>query len=202
MQRKNRSNSEAPAIFPFQTHPFRNQPNNMSEEDAAAAIMVPVEQGKDNMLTGNFNPGNAAGQKIFLDKTKGLPADQRLTLTRENAQNIIAQFKVDQFMGTVVTGIPREYDAAGAVSARMNLIHQCPTTGLEMVQRADFGRFGTDIAPNDPIPDQPWTTAILDPANIDGDKNTFYDQVNTNVVMEIIKNTLTPGALDDLMLQY
>ena len=175
----------------------------MSKADAAAAIMVPVEQGKDNLLIGNFNPGNAVGQKIFLDKTKGLPADQRLTLTRENAQNIIAQFKVnEQLIGALVTGIPREYDAAGAVNARMNLIHQCPTIGLEMVQRAAFGHFGTDIAPNDPIPDQPWTTAILDPANIDGDKNTFYDQVNTNVVMEIIKNTLTPGASDDLMLQY
>ena len=75
MQDNNQSNSEAPAIFPFQTHHLRNQQNNMAEADAAAAIMLPIEQWKENLLTGNFNPGNTAGQKILLEKTEGLPAD-------------------------------------------------------------------------------------------------------------------------------
>ena len=126
----------------------------MKEEDASAAIVAPVEQWKDNLLTGNFNSENAEGQKIILEKTKGLPADQRLTLTGANVQNIMAQFKFnEQLMGAVVTKIPIKYDAAGAVSSRMNLIHQCPTLGLGMVHRADFGRFGTDLAPNGPIPE-------------------------------------------------
>ena len=154
-------------------------------------------------MTGNFNPGNAAGQKIFLENTKGLPADQHLTLTGANAQSIMAQFKVkEQLMGAVVTRIPSEYYATEAVITRMNLIHQCTTLGLEMVQRKDFGHFGTDLSPNDPIPEQPWTTAILDPENVDGDKQKFYDQGNANVVIEIIKNNLTPGAWDNLMLQH
>ena len=99
----------------------------MTEADAAAAIMLPIEQWKENLLTGNFNPGKTARQKIFLEKTEGLPSDSRLTLTGENAQKIIAQFKVkEKLMGAVVTGILSKYDAAGAVSTRMNLIHHVP----------------------------------------------------------------------------
>ena len=105
-------------------------------------------------------------------------------------------------MGAVVTGIPSEYDASGAVLARKNFIHQCPTLGLEMVQRTAFSLFGTALAPADLIPEQPWTTVILDPANVAGDKLKFYDRVNSNVVMENIKNILTPGGWDDLMLQH
>ena len=128
MQRKNRSNLEAPAILPFHPHPFRNQRNNMAEADVASAFVAPVEKWKYNPLTGNFNPGNAAGKKIFLEKTKGLTADQRLTLNEANAQKIMSQFKVkDKLMGAVVTRIPIEYNTARSVIARMNLIHQCPT---------------------------------------------------------------------------
>ena len=122
--------------------------------EAEAPTVVPVELWKENPLKGNFNPGNTAGKKIFLEKTKGLPADHRLALTGANAQKIMAQFKVkEQLMGAVVTGIPSEYDASGAVLARKNFIHQCPTLGLEMVQQAAFSRFGTALAPADPIPE-------------------------------------------------
>ena len=84
----------------------------------------------------------------------------------------------------------------------MNLIHKCPTLVLVIVQRSNFGRFGTALSPNNPLPERPWTTAILDPENVDGDKKKFYERVNANVVMKIIKNTLTLGAWDDLMLQH
>ena len=96
-------------------------------------------------------------EKIFLENMKVLPADQRLKLTEANTQNIMAKFKVkEQLMGAVVTGIPIKYDAEGAVSARMNLIHQCPTLGLVMVKRASFGHFGTFLAPKDPNPEKHW----------------------------------------------
>ena len=115
----------------------------MAEADAAAVIMEPVEQWKEDLLTGNFNTGNAAGQNIFLRNMKVLPEDQRLKLTEANTQKIMAKFKIkEHLMGAVVTRIPIKYDASGAVSARMNLIHQCPISGLGMVQRASFGRFG------------------------------------------------------------
>ena len=58
-------------------------------------------------------------------------------------------------MGAVVTGILSKYDAAGAVSTRMNLIRHCPALGLGRVQQASFSTFETDLYPNDPIPEQP-----------------------------------------------
>ena len=62
----------------------------MVEADAAAAIVEPVEQLKENLLKGKFNHGNAAGKQFLLEKTKGLPGNQRLTLTGANAQKIVA----------------------------------------------------------------------------------------------------------------
>ena len=41
----------------------------------------------------------------------------------------------------------------------------------------------------------------LDPANINADKAIFYTRVHANVVVEIVKNFLTPNGWDDLMLQ-
>ena len=71
-----------------------------------------------------------------------------------------------------------------------------------MVHRAAFGCFGTALSLNDPIPEQPWRTVILYPENVYRDNKTFCDRVNANLVMELIKNTLTLVAWDDLMLQH
>ena len=41
----------------------------------------------------------------------------------------------------------------------------------------------------------------LDPANTNTDESKLYTQVHVNVVVEIVKNFLTPNVWDDLMLQ-
>ena len=41
----------------------------------------------------------------------------------------------------------------------------------------------------------------MDPTNNNADKAKFYTQVHANVVVEIVKNFLTPNEWDDLMLQ-
>ena len=136
MQRSLRSNLAAPAIFPI-----RNQETTMADATAAggaAAVMPPPparnEVWTENPLTGNFNPGTTSGQKIFLEKTKGLEANKRLALTNTNSAKIMAFLKVkEQTMGGVVTGIPTLY-TGGVVSAFMNLIHQSPSISLEMCQ--------------------------------------------------------------------
>ena len=38
----------------------------------APAVVAPVVIWNENPSTGNFNPGTVAGQKIFLEKAKGL----------------------------------------------------------------------------------------------------------------------------------
>ena len=53
-------------------------------------------------------------------------------------------------------------------------------------------RYNTALGEHDPIPLQPWVARTLDPANDDADKATFYDRVNANMVVELMKNTLSP----------
>ena len=44
-------------------------------------------------------------------------------------------------------------------------------------------------------------SVALDPANNNADKARFYTRVHENVIVEIVKNFLTPNGWDDLMLQ-
>ena len=60
---------------------------------------------------------------------------------------------------------------------------------------------GTALADGDTIPEQPWMSVALEPANNNADKARFYTRVHANVVVEIVKNFLTPNGWDDLMLQ-
>ena len=83
----------------------------------------------------------------------------------------------------------------------MNLIHQIPSIPLEIFQRGAHARFGNALAGGDTIPAQPWISVALDPANNNADKDKFYTRVNANVVVEIVKNFLTPNGWDYLMLQ-
>ena len=44
-------------------------------------------------------------------------------------------------------------------------------------------------------------SVALDPANNNADESIFYTQVHANVVVEIVKNFLTPNGWDDMMHQ-
>ena len=197
MQRSLRSNSTAPSIFPIRNQETPTMADGVAAGGAAALMPPPparIEVWTENPLTGNFNPGTTSGQKIFLEKTKGLEANKRLALTNSNSAEIMAFLKVkEQIMGGVVTGIPTRY-ARGIEIAMMDLIHQSPSISLEMCQRRAHVRFSTPLGDGDLIPPQPWTSRTLDPANVDTDKAKFYDRVNANVVVEIVKNTLKPGG--------
>ena len=83
----------------------------------------------------------------------------------------------------------------------MNLIHQSPSIPLEIVQRGAHARFGTALADGDTIPEHPWMSVALDPANNNVYEARFYTRVHANFVVEIVKNFLTPNGWDDLMLQ-
>ena len=106
----------------------------------------------------------------------------------------------EQLMETVFTGVPTVYTARIGISP-MNLIHQSPSIPLEIFQRGAHARFGTALADGDTIPEQPWMSVALDPANNNADEARFYTRVHVNAVVEIVKNFLTPNGWDDLMLQ-
>ena len=74
-----RSNSSTSPIYPLS-----NQSRiNMAEAGAGtgAGAGAPVVICNENQLTGNFNPGKVAGQKIFLEKTKGLATAEKFPLS-------------------------------------------------------------------------------------------------------------------------
>ena len=136
MPRNTRQNSNAPDILPFRD-PIRNARvrNVANMADAAGAGAPPVVAAPvvaapviwtDNPFTSDFNPGTTVGQKIFLEKMKGLPSGERLALTSGSSRAILDFLKVkEQLMGTAVSAIPTSYPG-GVPSDRMNLIYQSP----------------------------------------------------------------------------
>ena len=78
------------------------------------AAAAPPEVWTANPNLGNFNPGTAIGAKIFERKTKGLPEDKSLPLTRKSALafRMIVESNAGTF-GNPVTKIPVEYAADG-----------------------------------------------------------------------------------------
>ena len=128
-----RSNSTAPDILPFGTAQNKNRIVIM------AVVTVPpvatAEVWSENPLTGDFNPGTSAGQKIFLEKVKGPSEDKQVPLTSSRSADIMSYLKVkEQVMGKVVTHIPTTY-TGGVAADFVNLIHQSPSITVERVQR-------------------------------------------------------------------
>ena len=88
MPRNLRSNSTEPAIYPL-ANPIPNKPElNMAAEVPTAPAVVWTE----NLLTGNFDPGTVAGQKIFLENTKGLATLEQLPLMNSTTMKIVEFF--------------------------------------------------------------------------------------------------------------
>ena len=124
MSRNLRINSSAPPIFTLLNQPSINMAAAGAGAGAGApSVTAPLVIWNENPLTGNFNPGTVAGQKIFLEKTKGLATAGQLPLSNASATKIMEFLNIkEQLMGTVVAGVPTVY-TAGIVSSPMNLIH-------------------------------------------------------------------------------
>ena len=85
MLRDLRLNHNAPEIYPIPNCPIIPR---------APRIQIPVimTEYNETPLHADFNPGTVAGQKIFLEKTRGLPGDKRLNLTASNAIKIMEPY--------------------------------------------------------------------------------------------------------------
>ena len=89
MSRNLHINSSASPLFPLLDQPSIN----MAAAGAGApSVAAPVVIWNENPLTGNVNPGTVAGQKIFLEKTKGLATAGQLPLSNASATKIMAFF--------------------------------------------------------------------------------------------------------------
>ena len=127
-----------------------------------------ADKWKSNPLQGNFNPGSKLGKDIFLEKIKGLPEDQRLDLTRTNAQQIHQFFRAKENRMENCIQIPTEFELNGDVKESRNLISQYHSITLADCQRAAHERYATKLGVNDVIPahhsrQRPWIQLTLTP---------------------------------------
>ena len=162
---------------------------------------APADSWEVTQFHGNFNPGTKSGQLIFLEKTKGLPAEKSFELIKCDAPAMKQQFKARQgVMGDVVRKVAISFDVTGAATDHMNLLARHASTWLDNVMHVAQKGFATAVTHPTAIPAPPFTARNLDPANSDPDQVTFYDRVNLSVFAKIIENGLNQGGWDDLML--
>ena len=92
MSRNLHSNSSAPPIYPLPNQPRINMAAAGARAGAGAVapeVAAQVVIWNENPLNNNFNPGTEAGQKIFLEKTKGLATVGQLLLSNASATKIM-----------------------------------------------------------------------------------------------------------------
>jgi hypothetical protein len=159
-----------------------------------------TEVWKSDPLQGNFNPGTKLGKDIFLEKSKGLPEDQRLDLNRSNASKLHRYFQAREVHMEDSIDIPVEFNGDGSVKTTKNLLTQYHSITLEDCQRAAHARYANKLNPGDPIPASPFVAKDLKPESNEDHKKQFYAKVHSNVVAKIIENGLSYSGYEDLML--
>ena len=204
MARELRSNFQIPEIFEFPEvlpRTCRKQ-RTMDDHNAAAVIVVVPGTCHVNPYHGKFNPLTKAGQAIFENKAKGLPADERFTATKKDSQGIRrllqAQFSS---LGAVVIRVLQEYNGEGYVTAHGKLLTEYSSIEMDCLQREAHKRYSNSIAEGDLLPPTPYKVTQLDTANNPDHKELFYSWVESQVVAELIKNILTDAEYAKLMLK-
>ena len=179
--------------------------NNAASVDGGAtgggtATAKAPEQWCENPMYGDFNPGTSHGRDIFSKKTKGLADDKKFEVTTRDA-GAIRKFLVGKqsSLGKVVTRVPVEYNEAGVAIRFANLIQQHQSVPFVQLQRLAHERYGTALHKDQEIPSGPWTSRELDPANVPDDKVTFFSRVHSNVIVELLKNTLTSTGFSKIV---
>ena len=155
----------------------------MADPNAATAAVAVPETWHVNPYHGTSNPSTKAGQAIFEKKTKGLPADERFTVTKKYSQGIrrLLQAKSSS-LGAVVTRVPQEYDGAGNVTANGNLFTEYLSIEMDCLKQEAHKRDSNTIVEGDVLPPTPFKVTQLDPANNTDHKELFYSWVDLKVV--------------------
>ena len=91
MPRALRKNSSAPRVWNLEAHQ-QNADQHVLEQMAGINAVPPApiveEVWKTTPFSGDLNPGTKLRNRIFIEKTKGLPESVRLDLTKNNTQEI------------------------------------------------------------------------------------------------------------------
>ena len=94
-------------------------------------------------------------------------------------------------LGAVVTRFPQEYNGAGNVTAHGNILTEYLSIEMDFLQWEAHKRYSNAIAEGDVLPPTPFKVTQLDPANDPAHKELFYSRVDSQLVAELIKNSLT-----------
>ena len=97
-------------------------------------------------------------------------------------------------LGKIVTKVPALVSPGGVVLQHANLITQYQLLSFERLQREAHRRYATPLREDQAIPAPPWKMRSLDPENNLSDRDTFYSQVNSNVLHQLLTNSLTLSA--------
>ena len=144
--------------------------SDSSDDDRSTNMATaPVEVWKSNPLQGDFNPGTKLGKDIFLEKSKGLPENERFDLTRANATSIRQYFEAREANMEGCLDIAVEFNNDGTVKTTKNLLTQYHSIKLEDCQRAAHENYGEKLAPTDDIPAVPFKAKDLDPSTNEDD---------------------------------
>eukprot|EP00956_Cyclotella_meneghiniana_P036770 scaffold130371_cov40-Cyclotella_meneghiniana.AAC.2 len=135
-----RSNSSAPPIFPIGNTIYDTTATTMSGNALApapaAATTTTEEEWTTNPYTHNFNPGTTAGNKIFIEKSKGPTDGSRIGDTIDQSKTLIDFIKqTASAFGPCVTHLPIEFDADGNPTKFANIIDQYQAIPLSAVIR-------------------------------------------------------------------
>ena len=199
-----RSNSSPSEIWPIDVQLNASATNEAEDPPEITIMAAPAAiEWKTDPCHGNFTPGTKLGQSIFQEKTKGLPENSRLELSKSNSSSIHKFFRSKEGqMGAVVSKVPFEYEGDGVtVRKTANLLSQYHQLSLENLQRSAHAYFNTTLAVGTAIPEAPFTARTLTPATSKPDKVDFYHQVDSAVVAKLCENCLSTSGYNDLMLQ-
>ena len=199
-----RSNSSPSEIWPIDVQLNASATDEAEDLPEITIMAAPAAiEWKTDPCHGNFNPGTKLGQSIFQEKTKGLPENSRLELSKSNSSSIHKFFRSKEGqMGAVVSKVPFEYEGDGVtVRKTANLLSQYHQLSLENLQRSAHAYFNTTLAVGTAIPEAPFTARTLTPATSEPDKADFYKQVDSAVVAKLCENCLSTSGYNDLMLQ-
>jgi len=148
-----------------------------------------------------FQCWNLSRERYFFPKkTTGLADDKKFVVTTKKAGAIRKLLIEKQWsLRKLVTCVPVKYNNAGLAAEFANLIQQHQSVPFEPLQHLAHARYATALRKDQVIPSSPWTSRELDPANVPDDKVTFFGRVNLNVVVELLKTTLTSTGFSKIV---
>jgi len=146
-----------------------------------------------------FNPATKLGLALFNEKSKGLPEEKRLALSRSNGEAIHQVMRArEQNISSCVT-VPIKFDRDGLPIESAKLLSEHHLIVESDLIVAGHLLFNKDYKVGDKIPEPPYRASMLNPGRSASDRERFYNRVGNNVGVKTLENILNLGGYQDLL---